>query len=241
MKSSKEAQTPLARAELEQLGLVGLGLIHEMGNPITATMLGLELLREQVDRGDMTDPATISDQLGRQIDRVRKMAALLSRFRQWVRQEEPFIEKLDAVDITHGVVRMLRASLEATGRCVPIVVPPPRDIPMVDADHIFLERALTCVLMNASEAVSAQRSTSGEVRVSFWENEDCIGIVVDDNGPGFPSIDRALALGDTTKSDGLGVGLPLVQRMLSLMGGELHLANRPTPGASVTLTLPRSC
>ena len=66
------------------------------------------------------------------------------------------------------------------------------------------------------------------------------GIVVDDNGPGFPSIDGALALGGTTKSDGLGVGLPLVQRMLSLMNGALHLANRSTTGASVTLTLPRA-
>ena len=111
---------------------------------------------------------------------------------------------------------------------------------MVRADHVFLERALTCVLMNASEAVSGQSSPAGEVRVSFWENEDCIGIVVDDNGPGFPSIDGALALGGTTKSDGLGVGLPLVQRMLSLMNGALHLANRSTTGASVTLTLPRA-
>jgi len=226
--------------ELNQLGLVGLGLIHEMGNPITATLLGLELLREQVETGSLNDPEAIAQQLNRQITRVRHMAAVVSRFRQWMHKEDPFIEVIDPEKVANTIVRMLRASLDATGKTVPVVVAPPIPVGMIKADQIFLERSLTCVLMNASEAAALGKAPRGDVRISFWNDDSFVGVVVDDNGPGFESLETATLLGESTKKDGMGVGLALVRQMLEAMGGKLHLSNRATDGACVTLMLPRA-
>ena len=231
---------PVQSEELNQLGLVGLGLIHEMGNPITATLLGLELLKDQVRRGELSDPEAIADHIGRQISRVRSMAAVVSRFRQWMHKEEPYIEALDPVELSTSVVRMLRASLDAMGRCIPVIVPPPKEVTLVKADQILLERSLSCVLINATDAIASRPTQRGDVRVSFWHDDEYVGVVVEDNGPGFESIDVARHLGETSKAEGMGVGLALVDKMMSVMGGRLHLSNRATAGACVTLALPRA-
>ena len=80
----------------------------------------------------------------------------------------------------------------------------------------------------------------GVMRVSARREQGEIILEFHDSGPG---IDEAILpnLLDpffTTKDDGTGLGLPIVQSIITSHGGQLHLANGEEGGAVVTVALP---
>jgi signal transduction histidine kinase len=67
-------------------------------------------------------------------------------------------------------------------------------------------------------------------------------IVVTDSGPGFAGeiLERAtqrFATGDAARGHGIGLGLAIAAAQTRVLGGSLHVANRPEGGASVTVEL----
>lgn len=92
------------------------------------------------------------------------------------------------------------------------------------------------LVKNAFEAVPR----GGTVRVGASLHEDRIRVVVDDDGPGMTESQRARIFEPyyTTKSDGTGLGLPLVKHLVERLEGELTLETAPGRGARFVVTLP---
>ena len=67
-----------------------------------------------------------------------------------------------------------------------------------------------------------------------------IEIAVTDNGPGISeeNIKRILEPLFTTKSFGVGLGLPAVEKILERHGGGLRIESRPGEGATFTAWFP---
>ncbi len=66
-------------------------------------------------------------------------------------------------------------------------------------------------------------------------------MIVDDDGPGFPPgvVDAPFRELTTTKTDGIGLGLYVSERLMRASGGALRLSNRATGGARVELAMQR--
>ena len=118
------------------------------------------------------------------------------------------------------------------------------------ADERMLTQALTNILKNAAEAVSARRTVKplkamerGRIRARLISDEMGIAFEIEDNGVGLPAKDRDRLTEPyvTTREKGTGLGLAIVRRILEDHGGELELSDaREGPGALVTLRLPPS-
>ncbi len=69
-----------------------------------------------------------------------------------------------------------------------------------------------------------------------------VELIFHDSGPGFPPEHLAKLMDPffTTKEAGTGLGLPIVNSILSSHDGTLTLENHPTGGASVRVTLPEA-
>jgi signal transduction histidine kinase len=104
-------------------------------------------------------------------------------------------------------------------------------------DPETLSRALENVVSNAIEA---QPSTSGIVRVECQGNAKTVGIAVHDAGPGIEENRRSeiFDLYFTTKPHGTGVGLALVRQAVDLHNGDVRIDSRVGQGTTVTLSLP---
>jgi len=109
----------------------------------------------------------------------------------------------------------------------------------------MLAQALTNILKNAAEAVSARRTTKakGRIRARLVADDAGVAFEVEDNGVGLPARDRDRLTEPyvTTREKGTGLGLAIVKRILEDHGGELELTDaREGPGALAILRLPPS-
>ena len=112
------------------------------------------------------------------------------------------------------------------------------------ADPMQLGEALTQLILNAIR--HGKRGGQVSVEIAPAQGGD-IAIAVKDDGPGIAPevLDQALTAfeqldqGYNRKSDGLGLGLPLAQKLAALHGGGLSVTPRNGGGAQAVITVPK--
>jgi nitrogen fixation/metabolism regulation signal transduction histidine kinase len=110
------------------------------------------------------------------------------------------------------------------------------DLPLVSCDPVQLEQALVNVVKNAVEAVQATGGP-GEILVRGGRQGRRSFLSVIDSGPGLSSEVQAQLFTPfyTTRENGQGIGLMMVQEILLAHGFDFSLENRPTGGANFTI------
>jgi signal transduction histidine kinase len=113
---------------------------------------------------------------------------------------------------------------------------------MVHVDPRQLSHAVRELVRNAGEAALSERSASPFVivRTRWTQGGHHLEIMVEDSGPGLPPdvIERVLEPGFTTKENGNGFGLAMVDRVARSHGGTLIAENVPGGGARFILRIP---
>ena len=108
-------------------------------------------------------------------------------------------------------------------------------LPAVVGDSILYAQVFNSLLANAVEAVQKQ----GSVALSAALSDDGrrIRVRVSDTGPGMTREQLAKAFRPffTTKTKGLGVGLPLAKRIVERFGGTISINSEPGRGTRVDL------
>jgi two-component system nitrogen regulation sensor histidine kinase NtrY len=88
-------------------------------------------------------------------------------------------------------------------------------------------------------AVDAALETNGAVTIQWREVNDCVEVVVHDEGPGIMNPTNLFVPFFTTKPEGSGIGLILSRQIAEAHGGTLSLTNRKNrTGAEAQLRLP---
>lgn len=223
--------------ELLTLGLVGLGLAHELNSPLTAAALGLKLLANRLRSEGPPPPEATAEAVDRVLAQVRRMAALVDRFRRFARGEggRPAPVALDAIaDAVHALVRPAVAELSA----VQVVRGARAEGALIVADAILMEQAVAIAVLNAADAM---RATGGRVELAVRCLDGAAVIDIEDEGPGFAAPDQATEIGFSSKGrGGMGIGLPLARRIVEAAGGALEIGNRSPRGARVRLRFDRA-
>jgi two-component system osmolarity sensor histidine kinase EnvZ len=108
-----------------------------------------------------------------------------------------------------------------------------------------LDRAIDNLLTNAVRYGRDPRSGALNITASLMRNEDMVIVGIADNGPGVPTdqIERLLRpfeRGEAARSGsgGAGLGLPIVQRIARMHGGDLRLLANAPHGLRAELALP---
>jgi two-component system sensor kinase FixL len=108
----------------------------------------------------------------------------------------------------------------------------------VHADRIQIQQVLINLIRNAIEAM--ELSDDREIVLSTRARGDVVEIAVADSGTGirqelFPTLFSRFM---TTKTGGMGIGLPISRTIVDLHGGKIWAENRPEGGAAFRFTLP---
>lgn len=218
------------KENLAALGEMAAGIAHEFKNSL-ATISGYA----QMIRGE-APTAELAENAERILSQTRSLTHVVTEFLRFARPLEPADEPVcvrtlveRVIEEIHEVLPYLEIRLEGGFAEVP-------------GDEGLLRQALLNLTRNAAEAV-AGTGTPGEV-VIRGAIEEKAGrpwqrISVADNGPGIAPDDlKKLFLPFfTTKSDGTGLGLALVQKIAVHHGGSVEAHNVPG-GAEFLLWLP---
>jgi signal transduction histidine kinase len=105
----------------------------------------------------------------------------------------------------------------------------------------MLEQIAHTVVANALDAMPDGGTLSLATRRSAGGSKS-IEISISDTGVGIPAqkLKQTFTAPASTKSHGLGIGLPLVQRTVERMGGAVTISSQPGRGTSVTIAIPQT-
>ena len=115
------------------------------------------------------------------------------------------------------------------------------DLPSLTADRLKLHEAILNLLRNAREAISS----AGSIRLEAVLKDQMLQITISDTGCGISPeakdhIFDKFYQGDTSHAtEGNGLGLPLVQRILQLSDGTISVQSKPGEGSTFTVVLPK--
>ena len=137
------------------------------------------------------------------------------------------------LDFIEGLIRAIDQSGLDSIEIEPSV---PRTL---QGDSQLLERAIRNLLHNAFEAQAAV-GTGETIRASLRREENRVELALEDRGPGLPENVRQRLFQPfvTGRPEGVGLGLSLTHRIVTLHGGTVQLEDRQGGGTRVVVSFP---
>jgi signal transduction histidine kinase len=223
--------------QIEKLSEVGrtIGEIaHQINNPLVGVINLTQLAEREAD--DPTRVRALLVQIRKAGEDCHAFVKRMTQFTRIARMERKPTDLVALVDETVALF------LHSHRRGTPIdSVLPDRPV-VLDVDPTLIRHALFNLLANAVEASPA--GTPVTVRLAPPESGDpgwwCLAVL--DCGPGVRNdiLDQIFVPFFTTRPEGTGLGLPVVQHIVMLHGGKVSVTNRPEGGACFALWLPES-
>jgi two-component system C4-dicarboxylate transport sensor histidine kinase DctB len=130
------------------------------------------------------------------------------------------------------VIRALEPRLQSEGVTFQTQIAP--DLPRIDSDNMQLEIVLHNLLANAIDAVASKGQTERAVALRVGVAGDQVVLAVEDSGPGVSGDTQATLFEpfNTTKTDGMGLGLAISRSLLRAHGGELSYSRSESLGGA---------
>jgi two-component system, sporulation sensor kinase E len=238
--TTEERRAAEETLETERLGAVTLlaaGVAHEIGNPLNSLGIQLQLLERRLRKPSLTDDdrreALASVAVAR--GEVARLDQIITQFLKAVRPAPPECVPTDFNALVLDTVEFLRSEVENRGIRVDLF--PGKHLPRVDLDPDQFRQALYNVIRNSFQAMG----TGGHLQVATACDDSHVWVSIGDNGSGIaPSeVNSIFSPYFTTKQEGTGLGLHVVQRIVRAHGGEIMLRSAPGKGTLFTIRLPR--
>ncbi len=229
-KALKTMEERMRRVEkLAAMGEMAAGMAHELKNPLAALAGSIQLLREEL-------PARPSHERLIQIA-LRETSRLNDLLTDFLTFARPPAGKRRPLRLDRAVSEIV-ALFERDGTCAGRIQIEKTMTPdlWVAMDPVHLRQILWNLLLNAAEAIDGHGRIAVEVRAARGDKAE---IRVRDSGCGIPAelMESIFNPFFTTKTEGTGLGLSVVHRLLESYDGFLQVESQPGRGALVTLTL----
>jgi len=217
---------------LKALTLLAAGVAHEIGNPLNAVNIHLQLLdRELAELPDEERGAELRELVDVSRREVQRLDRIITQFLRALRPSLPDRKPVRLERLLDETLELM--AHEISNRRILVEREQPEELPSVPADETQVKQAFFNVVKNAVEAME----DGGILKVSIEMSERFLSVCFSDNGPGImpEHLGAIYEPYQTTKREGSGLGLMIVQRILRDHGGEIEISSAPEHGTSFTL------
>jgi signal transduction histidine kinase len=200
---------------------------HELKNPLTPIRFAVERLRREA-------PAELAETVEVLATESQRLEALARSFAQFGRLPEGPRAEVDVGELARYTAR---ATIPPT---VDVRVDVASDVPMIQAHHDALARALSNVMLNAVDACKDGGTVGVRVRRTAHAGQDAVEIAVADTGCGI-SPDRLSRIWDpyvTSKPGGTGLGLAIARQAVLAHQGAVSADSSVGGGTEIRFVLP---
>ena len=215
---------------LAALGQLSAGLAHELRNPLGTIKTSAEMLLKNV-AADNDVAKEMAGFISTEVDRTN---SLVTRFLDFAR---PLAVRLEKTDL-HQVIDQAVSDVEKHQPPFDVAIYKnySLDIPPFFLDGELMERVIYNLLLNAAQA-SPRR---GSITVKTRQVDGMVEIVVIDRGAGIDlkHIENIFNPFYTTKSNGVGLGLAIVSKIVDEHGGTISVESAPGEGSVFRVALP---
>jgi two-component system sensor kinase FixL len=114
-------------------------------------------------------------------------------------------------------------------------------LPQVMGDRIQLQQVLLNLLLNAADAMSLQTPATRHIHLATAQSGGSVRLTVRDEGPGLSAdVEKIFLPFNSSKPDGLGLGLAISRSIVAAHGGRIWAENHPGQGAVFYIEIPET-
>jgi PAS domain S-box-containing protein len=241
---------------VQALTLLAASVAHEIGNPLNALHIHLQLMERELKKlksdewrvtsgGKIVSPVTrhpshqeisgkLEQYLGVAKGEINRLDYIITQFLQAIRPA-PLQLKLTSLNtVVEKTLELLRPELDNRGLTVKTRLA--RQLTAVPVDPTQMQQVLVNLVKNAIHAMTR----GGTLTLQTGEGADGVWVSVADTGGGIPQeqINRIFEPFFTTKKTGTGLGLMIVQRIVRAHGGRIELESHVGRGTTFRIRLP---
>ncbi|MCX6893386.1 MAG: ATP-binding protein [Verrucomicrobiota bacterium] len=248
---------------IQALTLLAASVAHEIGNPLNALHIHLQLMDRELAKlnklsraqpparaaahpGSRNQHAASGDNESLEITgrlerylavargEINRLDYIVTQFLQAIRPSAPQLKLFGLNDVVQKTLDLLRPELENRG--VSLRTHLARQMPLTPIDPEQIQQVLVNLIKNALQAMTK----GGTLTLQTGEGSEGVWVSVADTGGGIPQeqINRIFEPFYTTKKKGSGLGLMIVQRIIRAHGGRIELESRVGRGTTFRIWLP---
>lgn len=228
----KELERRLLKSEkLASIGEMAAVMAHEIRNPLGSIYTAVNLLSSSTWHPIGEEHLAL---LGTIQEESRRLNRILTDFLRFARPRSPLFQPHDLNTIVAEVLAALNHHEVARGKKICDDLDSRLGPVLVDSDQ--MKQAVWNVVLNGLEAVEED----GQVVVATALEDGTAKILVRDNGGGIPKeeLPRLFEPFQTTKRDGMGLGLAITHRIVEAHGGRITVESKEGEGTLVEISLP---
>ena len=222
-------------SRVAMLGEISGALAHELNQPLSAILSNAQAA-QRLMRHESPDLTEVGDILGDIVADDRRASDIIQRLRKWLRKDNAEHEPLGVNGLVLDVLHLVRRDLQRRG--VDVQLELAGELTLIAGDRIQLQQVLLNLMLNGCDAMAG--STQRVLRVRTTACERGARVEVNDRGAGIaPEILHTMFEPfETTKPDGMGMGLAVCRTIVDAHGGRIWATNAPGGGACVAFDLP---
>jgi len=231
--SLKEAEAEVRRSDrLAALGQLTAGLAHELRNPLATMKTSAEMLARTVDRENAV-AKEMASYIATEVDRTN---SLITRFLDFARPQHLRLATGELAAMLDRAVERFDREKSGAAATVSVYKNYSPDIPSLAFDAELMERVVSNLLLNAAQASPPDSVVTVKTRLL----DSNVEIAVIDRGSGIDpkNLESIFNPFFTTKSDGVGLGLAVVSKIVDEHGGQITVESTPGEGTVFRVYLP---
>ena len=224
------------RERLTVLGEMSAGLAHEIRNPLGAIKGAAQVLKDpQTKKKDV-----FVDIITEGVDRLNNV---VSRFLDYAKPFQGVMEQVDLKKLGEKTLESFVYKMKGEGINIEVNFSAQDSLPFVYCQGDLISQVILNFLENAKQAVTGGHFQSKKaflsMRIGYEENVGggSFFVEVRDNGPGMEAenLEKAFIPFYTTSQGGVGMGLPICQRIAEVHNGDIKLHSEKGKGTVATL------
>ncbi|MBN2280451.1 MAG: PAS domain-containing protein [Candidatus Marinimicrobia bacterium] len=234
----------ISRDRLKLIGELSVGLVHEITQPLLALKMRSELLKNKLDRNEITRQE-VNNNFEQIFELITRIEKTIGNVRDYAHQTED--ETITDICVDQVILEAMRLiEYELTENCIRFEIFKENEIPTISTNKIMLEQVFLNILKNSIDSIKVTSFSDGEeknIKVFMRAREDkWVEILIEDNGKSIDIeiVEKIFDPFFTTKNfkNNSGLGLTISRNVINSLGGDIKLATNAENKKQFAIQLP---